>query len=320
MKSLDFQKWLAQIDELTPRQRQKTVELLDAPNLGQDAYGVIEERIAEERCCPRCGTPEAIRYGMAHGLQRYHCKHCSRTFNALTDTPMTRLRKKEQWLNYAQALMDGVTIAEAAEQCDVHPETAFRWRHRFLKAFCADKAVELSGIAEADETFFLQSFKGQRDLPRPARKRGGKAAKPGLSAEQIPVLIARDRHGETFDTVLDGLDAEHLGMALRPVISQDTLLCTDGSKAFKAMAEEAGIAHQPLNIKAGVRVKDKIFHIQNVNAYDSRLKKWMRQFNGVATRYLDSYLGWRRFLERHQEDYSANPKSWLIHAIGTAAT
>jgi hypothetical protein len=27
-------------------------------------------------------------------------------------------------------------------------------------------------------------------------------------------------------------------------------------------------------------------------------RAWMRRFNGVATRYLDSYLGWRRMIER----------------------
>ncbi len=57
-----------------------------------------------------------------------------------------------------------------------------------------------------------------------------------------------------------------------------------------------------LNIKAGVGVKERVFHIHNVNAYDSRLKGWVQRFNGVATRYLDSYPGWRRFLERHKEE------------------
>lgn len=127
-------------------------------------------------------------------------------------------------------------------------------------------------------------------------------------------MIARDRNGETFDTVLDRDDAKHLGAALKPVIGKDTLLCTDGSKAFKAMAKEAGIPHQALNIKAGIRVKERIFHIQNVNAYGSRLKGWMGKFNGVATRYLDSYLGWRRFFERHPDEVP-NPKSWLIAAL-----
>ncbi len=31
---------------------------------------------------------------------------------------------------------------------------------------------------------------------------------------------------------------------------------------------------------------NKVYHIQNVNAYDSRLKGWMHRFNGVATKYL----------------------------------
>ena len=53
---------------------------------------------------------------------------------------------------------------------------------------------------------------------------------------------------------------------------------------------KAGLAHVPLNLSAGERVKG-IYHIQNVNNYDSRLKSWMRRFNGVATKYLDSYLG-----------------------------
>jgi len=41
-----------------------------------------------------------------------------------------------------------------------------------------------------------------------------------------------------------------------------------------------------------------VCHIQNVNAYDSRLKNWIRRFHGVAAKYLDSYLGWFRTLDR----------------------
>ena len=315
MKPAEFQKWLTQADNLTPFQRQRAMESLGSPDPGRASHDVIEERIADERCCPRCHMPGATRHGMANGLQRYKCNHCCRTFNSLTGTPLARLRKKEKWLEYSEALKDGISINKAAERCDVDPTTAFRWRHRFLKSFSADNATELSGIAEADETFFLESFKGQRKLPRPARKRGGKAVKPGISSEQIPVLIARDRNGETFDAILDTVDAEHLGAALKPVLGKDTLLCTDGSKALKAMAKKAGIVHQALNIKAGVRVKERIFHIQNVNAYDSRLKGWMQRFNGVATKYLGSYLGWRRFQER-RKDEAINPKSWLIEAVG----
>ena len=55
----------------------------------------------------------------------------------------------------------------------------------------------LNGMAEADETFLLASEKGAPQLTRPARKRGGKDSKRGNSGEQVCILAARDRTGET---------------------------------------------------------------------------------------------------------------------------
>ena len=49
-----------------------------------------------------------------------------------------------------------------------------------------------------------------------------------------------------------------------------------------------------------------IYHIQNVNSYGSRLKGWMRRFNGVATKYLDSYLGWHRANDREGDTLCAS--------------
>lgn len=78
----------------------------------------------------------------------------------------------------------------------------------------------------------------------------------------------------------------------------DTLLCTDGSSALAAAAKDLGVLHRRVNVAAGRRVVAGVYHIQNVNAFHSRLKDWMRRFRGVATRYLDSYLGWFRMLDR----------------------
>jgi len=43
-----------------------------------------------------------------------------------------------------------------------------------------------------------------------------------------------------------------------------------------------------------------IFHIQNVNNFHSRLKGWVRKFNGVATKYLQNYLAWFTYLDSIQ--------------------
>jgi transposase-like protein len=130
---------------------------------------------------------------------------------------MARLRKRHLWQGCAQALTQSLSVRKAAIQCGVSKNTAFLWRHRFLNQIADHQAQHVPGVVEADETFFLESFKGQRNLPRPPRRRGGRAKCRGLSAEQIPVLVVRDRSGQQADFKLEKLDALHVGGAAAPV-------------------------------------------------------------------------------------------------------
>jgi transposase-like protein len=314
----DFHKLLAAIEVLSPAQltaldaaiRGRLGAVMDPPaaaaedggeapsDTGCASIADIEARFAAKPLCPRCQSTKAVKWGSASGLKRYRCKSCKATFNALTGTALAQLHKRELWAGQAQALADGISLRKVAARLDVHLTTAFRWRHRFLKAPKALKPKVLDGTVEADETYFLYSEKGSRGLTRPARKRGGKASKRGLSDEQVPVLIARDRNKATSDEVLPDRSAESISAALMPVIAKTAVLVSDGAPAYCAFASKAKLAHVPLNLSAGERVKG-IYHIQNVNNYDSRLKSWMRRFNGVATKYLDSYLGWHRACDRN---------------------
>jgi transposase-like protein len=216
----------------------------EAPQRGfrSDALGTEGHERVKARGCPHCAGGEIVAWGQANGLARFHCKGCGRTFNALTKTPMARLRKKDRWLDHAQAMIEGRSLVKTAELCGVHPSTAFRWRHRFLGSPAADKPRTLSGIVEADETFVLESFKGRRsDLPRKARKRGGLARHPGLYQENIPILVARDRRGATFDAVLPQVDSASIGAALAGVITPSNHLVCDGGRAIAAFARKAKI-------------------------------------------------------------------------------
>ncbi|RLA19806.1 MAG: IS1595 family transposase, partial [Gammaproteobacteria bacterium] len=229
------------------------------------------------------------------------CRDCGKCFNALTGTPLARLRRKECWLDYSQALIEGLTIRDAAARCGVAKTTSFRWRHRFLTDLAELKATSLTGIVEADETYFPLSFKGSRQLPRLPHLRGHAIHQRGTGSEQVPVLVLRDRHGATTDFKLSSASQIEEAPILAHVVASDAVLCTDGSASLRCAARQAGIAHRALNLSAGVRVLAGVYHIQNVNAYDSRLKNWIMRFHGVATKYLENYLGWRRGLERWGE-------------------
>ena len=314
MRSEDFHTWLAGIQDLTPSQHQQALEQLERRPVATE---IVATQATAIPACPHCHEEDVIHWGSAHGLARYRCRQCSKTFNALTGTPLARLRLRAAWPRYAQALIEGLSVRKAACVCQVHKDTAFRWRHRFLKQPSRDKPSHLGGIVEADETFFLESFKGSRNLPRPPRKRGGKAVKRGLSAEQIPVLIARDRTSVTTDAVLPRDDTPAIRAVLEPIMDPDSVLCSDGSPVYTALAKQLHLAHRPVNLRAGIRIVGKAFHIQNVNAYDSRLKEWMYRFHGVATHYLPNYLGWRRCLERFSDRLT--PEVMLAQAMGYAA-
>jgi len=50
----------------------------------------------------------------ASGLQRFRCLGCRRSYDALTGTPLARLRKKAHWLTYLQCVLDSRTVRQAA--------------------------------------------------------------------------------------------------------------------------------------------------------------------------------------------------------------
>jgi hypothetical protein len=130
----------------------------------------------------------------------------------------------------------------------------------------------------------------------------------------VNVLVAMQRGTRlATDHVLDDLSGATMTAALRPALARDAVLSTDGNPSYRVVAAS-------LSIEAGHFVAgydgpggDGVWHVQNVNAYDSRLKGWMGRFHGVATKYLAHYLGWRRLLDRFQD--AVTSQQFLFHAL-----
>src|ERR1700674_245665 len=342
MKVEDFSAWLSGIARLTAAQRREALKALaegdggrtgvrpgaepdpsqNGPSGGAakrrrrpDALGTSGHERVESRGCPHCAGRDIIAWGRANGLTRFRCKGCGRTFNALTQTPMARLRKRERWLDHARAMLESRSLSKTAELCGVHPTTAFRWRHRFLGSPATDKPRALTGIVEADETFLLESFKGRRsDLPRPPRRREVSARHPGLYQENIPVLVARDRKGATFDAILPQVDSAAIGAALAGGVTSENHLVCDGGRAIAAFARKAKIPLHAVPAPGKPTPEAPHLHINTVNAYHGRLKQWLNRFNGVATKILPNYLGWRRAIEAWGDELV--PQTWIKGAIG----
>ena len=99
--------------------------------------------------CSHCASDHIVRWGAAHGLPRYRCRSCKRTFNILTNTPLARLRSRERWLTYVGTMFEGKSIRGSAAACAVSAATSFRWRQRFTNCTAEQRARLLGTIVAA---------------------------------------------------------------------------------------------------------------------------------------------------------------------------
>ena len=161
--------------------------------------------------------------------QRFKCRSGGVTFKALTGTPLARLRHRDKWIAQARAMDEGLRVRQAAARTEVHRTTAFRCRHRF------------------------------QSLPRKA-----KAAERGLSAEQVPILVPRNRAGQTTDHVLEAANKRCVAEVVQPDFADDAVLCTDGSGMLSKVTSELGIEHHAVNRWRGEHTRGA-WQIQNEN-------------------------------------------------------
>lgn len=287
------------------RVRHQVEQMISSNHLGH-VMSDCEERINH---CPYCAHNKFIRYGTtARGQQRYKCKACNKTFNTLTGTALARLRNQDKWLQYSDGMWLTEKLRPAAKKLCINFKTAFRWRHKLLAHPTESRCQPLAGIIEADETFLNESFKGRKkSMTRKSRKRGGG------KVTKVPVFLALDRQGHVAHQVLEADTKEELSAAITPILTPESVLCTDGNLSYQAIVKRLPyeLEHKRLISLDNERVKDGIYHIQTLNNWIMRWKAWLVQFRGVGTAYLEHYLAWFRQMDSFKEEQP----SWVDVAI-----
>ena len=297
---------------MTPAQREvvhHSIQDLDS-EIASDEF--IQPLFEKKSQCPHCHSAQIKKWGKSGASQRYRCKHCGKTFNNKTKTPLAKLHKSHIWKQYAKCIELKLTLREAALECNINLKTAFLWRHRFLAAQSGQNNDRLSGIIEADEFFLAYSEKGSKKLPasRPPRKRGGDADKR-TQEEQVAVLLSLDRSHHMINPVLSADTSAEITANLINNIEENSVLCSDGSWAYVSIANQKNCDHKRL-ISNKIRVIDKIYHIQTVNGAIANFKGWINgKMKGVATKYLSNYLAWHREINSKFDN-----KQILISAYG----
>lgn len=294
---------------------------------GRDLSNMVSEirdkRFSSGYHCPHCAGRMVVRYGTYRQRQRYRCKCCKKTFTDLTATALHCIHDKEKFFCAAKLMLSGATLSQIAEEVDINIATAFSWRHKVLDCLKNIEDDSLSGIVEADDTFFLHSRKGCKNIGRKPRKRGGKSKKRGISSDQVCVVVARDRDNHTLSDIatFGRPSADEIDKLLGDRLSEKSVLITDRHPSFGRFAKNKGLSYIALDLSNGRRTIKGIYHIQNVNSYHSRLKSWIYRFKGVATKYLSNYLHWFEFIDTVAKDKTreAAGRALLLRACSVKA-
>lgn len=290
---------------------------------------LTDERFANGRVCPKCGSIYIIRNGhRKDGKQRYKCKDCGAVFVITTNSIASRTRKSlKVWETYANCMMNGFSVRKTAELCKISTKTAFIWRHKILDALqnMADSVV-LDGLVEADETFFHLSYKGNHKhsktgfvMPRKPHYRGNDVDTKGISKEQVCVPCAINRNGLSIAKVgtLGKVKKECLHLMYDNKIKSGTTVCTDKEKAYRKFSRENSL--NLVQLDSGKSVKG-LYNIQHINSYHSQLKKFMGHFCGVSTKHLNNYLIWHNFVNYAVEKFSEKQQILIKFMLTTLKT
>jgi len=237
-----FTRILKQIPKLDPAQKQALTSALKAPV--NPILSKFSQEVIEHSKCIHCQSERLRKYGFVNQRQRFYCNACRKSFVCTRGTAYFYQHKPEIWQKYLEKMLERHSIRRCSKELDICVTTSFNWRHRYLNATQNTYENTLEGIVEAGETFFRESKKGERDLKRPARKRGTKASTRGINNKDwIKVLTALDRNKHEYDHVLQSISGDEINNCLGHKITDESVLCTDSQPAYNKICEGHHLHH-----------------------------------------------------------------------------
>ena len=120
-------------------------------------------------------------------------------------------------------------------------------------------------------------------MARSPKRRGRKAKTRVISKHLAPILFTAERSGATLGAA-ESTQATEVADALRPTVATDAMpVTTDAAHCYPPCARSLGLSHIALNQSTGQRIQCP-YHIQTVGNWQSRFKRSLLRFRGVATK------------------------------------
>lgn len=269
----------------------------------------IHKKFSEGRYCPYCSNRHIVLYGRYNGKQRYKCKTCRRTFGDLTNTPLAMTHFPEKWPLFMEYTLKGMSLKACAKEFKISYVSLFYWRHKLLVALSITKTKGMTGRVELDNMYLKYSRKGEKTIPNrhEAKRVHDKSMNYfSIKSDKVCVLTVLDGFKNIFcGAVCQGhLFYQYVEETLGKLINKENTV-SSSKPIFTLFLKK-------MHIKRCIKnLKDKSAAIE----YIGNCLDWMGRFNGVATKYLNNYLSWYKFVSSIDFDETSFGVKIMIDTI-----
>ncbi|HWI60999.1 MAG TPA: hypothetical protein VNT75_04095 [Symbiobacteriaceae bacterium] len=256
---------------------------------------------AQSVTCRHCGSTRTEGHGSftrKDGTRqpRRLCRACGRTYNEHTGTPLNYIKKRTQWAMMMGCMPRQLSVRRMAATLRVKVATAFRWRHRVLKARAAEPQPILAGHVIAAEVYVPYSEKGSWTTGGPGARR--ERIFRGYGGAPVPRPFRRMREGRPSCVLLASSATQQavtvvgqgrprpdvLEAALAQVLAKGTCLLANGLAPYADACRRLGQTFRDaLEVSSARHPAGRLC---------GQFYRWIQFFRGVATKYLPNYLAW----------------------------
>lgn len=281
-----------EIDQMTLAEKRELAEQVRIA-IARD----LESSKGDPDRCPHYGCPRFTKKGhSANGHQRWLCAGCARTFSASSLSLIGRSKlPPEAWMEFAECMAYALPLRETARRVEVSLYTAWFMRMRVCEVMGRHLLPVRGETFEVDGTYFNQSLPGNHskswhDLNRPAHRTGHDGKGRG---SKVCVVCGISETGDCFCELGDSYEGLTESTIVSSMLPEKSSLITDGRACYR---DVSGHEHVVRDSK----------ELNMVNTLHSRLKAFIRRFNGVSNRRLQRYLDWfcwREQFRRSDKDH-----------------
>lgn len=274
--------------------------------LRKDIYSINNSK--RYCCCPFCKSNHFIKFGKYHGIQRYKCKYCDKTFSNSTNSLWKYLKyPPEKWIKFLELLIERRTLLYCAKALKISIVTAFNWRHKILHGLETIYIPDsFNDLVFMEMYYSRKSYKGNKHKHFEFSNNFNK--RYNIAKRDVYTVISYD--------VNDNIIINNIGI-------NDTYKCSMNKEltnnfknnVYKYCDKKAYIHSNPIydapifkyvvthdkKVSKIVREKfefdpNKRYSMDNIKCEPKvdnisiKLNKWIgRSFRGVSTRYLNHY-------------------------------